>query len=77
MVLTERKEHIEILSEMLTKADLSVVELHGGISAKQRQERIITSIMSYPELRLVNGLVTLAIVPSVLVLLKIVDFRNR
>ncbi len=40
MVLTERKEHIELLSEMLTQAGLSVVELHGGISAKQRKERI-------------------------------------
>jgi superfamily II DNA or RNA helicase len=40
MVLTERKEHIELLSEMLTQAGLSVVELHGSISAKQRKERI-------------------------------------
>ncbi|AWB67902.1 DNA/RNA helicase [Saccharobesus litoralis] len=40
MVLTERKEHIDTLSTMLTEEGLSVVELHGGISTKQRQERI-------------------------------------
>ncbi|WP_233520503.1 TOTE conflict system archaeo-eukaryotic primase domain-containing protein [Flocculibacter collagenilyticus] len=40
MVLTERKEHIEHLSALLTQKGLLVVELHGGISAKQRQERI-------------------------------------
>ncbi|GFD85516.1 DEAD/DEAH box helicase [Alteromonas sp. KUL150] len=40
MVLTERKEHIELLSALLTQKELMVVELHGGISAKQRQERI-------------------------------------
>lgn len=40
MVLTERKEHIEHLSALLTQKGLMVVELHGGISAKQRQERI-------------------------------------
>ncbi len=40
MILTERKEHIEILSKMLNDAGLSIIELHGGISAKQRKERI-------------------------------------
>lgn len=40
MVLTERKEHIEHLSALLTQKGLLVVELHGGISGKQRQERI-------------------------------------
>ncbi|MCF6146072.1 MULTISPECIES: TOTE conflict system archaeo-eukaryotic primase domain-containing protein [Pseudoalteromonas] len=40
MVLTERKEHIELLSALLTQKNLMVVELHGGISTKQRQERI-------------------------------------
>ena len=40
MVLTERKEHITILSEMLTSEGVNVIELHGSISAKQRQQRI-------------------------------------
>jgi len=40
MVLTERKEHIKLLAEMMTNRGIQVVELHGGISAKQRQERI-------------------------------------
>ena len=40
MVLTERKEHIKLLAEMMTNIGIQVVELHGGISAKQRQERI-------------------------------------
>lgn len=40
MVLTERKEHIQILSNLLIQKGLSVVELHGGISTKQRRERI-------------------------------------
>ena len=40
MVLTERREHIELLSALLANKGLTVVELHGGISAKQRQERI-------------------------------------
>lgn len=40
MVLTERKEHIERLSVLLKQKGLMVVELHGGISSKQRQERI-------------------------------------
>jgi len=40
MVLTERKEHIELLAEMITNNGMKVVELHGGISSKQRQERI-------------------------------------
>lgn len=40
MVLTERKEHIELLAQMMSKKDIQVVELHGGISAKQRKERI-------------------------------------
>jgi len=40
MVLTERKEHITILAEMLTSEDINVIELHGSISAKQRQQRI-------------------------------------
>jgi superfamily II DNA or RNA helicase len=40
MVLTERKEHIDLLTEMIANIGINVVELHGGISAKQRQERI-------------------------------------
>jgi superfamily II DNA or RNA helicase len=40
MVLTERKEHIEFLAEMMADKRIKVVELHGGISTKQRQERI-------------------------------------
>jgi len=40
MVLTERKEHIELLAEMMADKRIKVVELHGGISTKQRQERI-------------------------------------
>ena len=40
MVLTERKEHIELLSVMIANKGINVVELHGSISAKQRQERI-------------------------------------
>lgn len=40
MVLTERKEHIEILAQMFSDEGLPVVKLHGGISAKQRKERI-------------------------------------
>jgi superfamily II DNA or RNA helicase len=40
MVLTERKEHIELLAKMMTDKGIKVVELHGGISTKQRQERI-------------------------------------
>jgi superfamily II DNA or RNA helicase len=40
MVLTERKEHIELLAGMITNKGVKVVELHGGISAKQRQKRI-------------------------------------
>jgi len=36
----ERKEHIELLAEMMINKDIQVVELHGGISTKQRQERI-------------------------------------
>nr|WP_211183479.1 DEAD/DEAH box helicase [Thalassotalea sp. Y01] len=42
MVLTERKEHIDILSKLLTEKGLTAVQLHGGISAKQRKERITT-----------------------------------
>jgi len=41
MVLTERKEHIELLAKLMTDKGLKVVELHGGISTKQRQERIV------------------------------------
>ncbi len=40
MILTERKEHITILAEMLQSEGINVVELHGSISAKQRQQRI-------------------------------------
>lgn len=40
MILTERKEHITILAEMLTSEGINVIELHGSISAKQRQQRI-------------------------------------
>lgn len=40
MILTERKEHITILAEMLASEDINVIELHGSISAKQRQQRI-------------------------------------
>ncbi|OUS24820.1 DNA/RNA helicase [Thalassotalea sp. 42_200_T64] len=40
MVLTERKEHIELLAQMIASKGMKVVELHGGISTKQRQERI-------------------------------------
>jgi len=40
MVLTERKEHIELLAQMIANEGMKVVELHGGISTKQRQERI-------------------------------------
>ncbi len=40
MVLTERKEHIKILAQMLSEGNLSVIELYGGISSKQRRERI-------------------------------------
>ena len=40
MVLTERKEHIELLTEMMADKRIKVVELHGGISTKQRQDRI-------------------------------------
>ena len=40
MVLTERKEHIETLALLLSERNLPFTELHGGISAKQRQERI-------------------------------------
>ena len=40
IVLTERKEHIELLAKILANKGIQVVELHGGISAKQRQERI-------------------------------------
>ena len=40
MVLTERKEHIELLAKMMIDKGITVVELHGGISAKQRQDRI-------------------------------------
>ena len=47
MVLTERKEHIELLAELMTNKGIQVVELHGGISAKQRRERI-TLLSSKP-----------------------------
>jgi len=40
MILTERKEHIMILAEMLASEGINVIELHGSISAKQRQQRI-------------------------------------
>ncbi|NRA83547.1 MAG: DEAD/DEAH box helicase family protein [Gammaproteobacteria bacterium] len=40
MVLTERREHIEILSKLLCNSNIKVIELHGGISAQQRQQRI-------------------------------------
>ena len=40
MVLTERKEHIELLAKLMADKGIKVVELHGGISTKQRQERI-------------------------------------
>lgn len=40
MVLTERKEHIEVLSSTFTDNNIEVIELHGSIKAKQRQERI-------------------------------------
>lgn len=40
MVLTERKEHIQIMAQLLSERKLPYVELFGGISAKQRQERI-------------------------------------
>ena len=40
MVLTERKEHIELLAKMMTDKGIKVVKLHGGISTRQRQERI-------------------------------------
>ena len=51
MVLTERKEHIELLAKMMTDKGIKVVELHGGISTKQRQERIafLSSKPSYDE----------------------------
>ena len=47
MVLTERKDHIELLAKMMTDKGIKVVELHGGISTKQRQERI-TLLSSKP-----------------------------
>jgi superfamily II DNA or RNA helicase len=40
MILTERKEHITILADMLASEGVNVIELHGSISAKQRQQRI-------------------------------------
>lgn len=40
MVLTERKEHITLLAELLSEQDIDVVELHGSITAKKRKERI-------------------------------------
>jgi superfamily II DNA or RNA helicase len=47
MVLTERKEHIELLAKLMADKGIKVVELHGGISTKQRQERI-TFLSSKP-----------------------------
>jgi superfamily II DNA or RNA helicase len=47
MVLTERKEHIELLSKLMADKGIKVVELHGGISTNQRQERI-TFLSSKP-----------------------------
>ncbi|WP_249118546.1 DEAD/DEAH box helicase family protein [Pseudoalteromonas sp. NEC-BIFX-2020_015] len=47
MVLTERKEHIELLAKMMADKGIKVVELHGGISTKQRKERI-TFLSSKP-----------------------------
>lgn len=40
MVLTERKEHITLLAELLGEQNIEVVELHGSIAAKKRKERI-------------------------------------
>ena len=40
MVLTERKEHITLLAALMANKGIKVVELHGGISTKQRKERI-------------------------------------
>jgi len=48
MVLTERKEHIELLAKLMADKGIKVVELHGGISTKQRQERIAL-LSSKPE----------------------------
>ena len=47
MVLTERKEHIELLAKLMADKGIKVVELHGGISTKERQERI-TFLSSKP-----------------------------
>ncbi|MBA6328284.1 hypothetical protein H4J46_10095 [Colwellia sp. MB02u-6] len=35
MALTERKEHIKLLAEIIASKGINVVELHGGISTKQ------------------------------------------
>jgi len=47
MVLTERKEHIELLAKLMANKGIKVIELYGGISTKQRQERI-TFLSSKP-----------------------------
>mgnify|MGYP003629550188 FL=1 len=36
MVITERKEHIELLAKLMADRGIKVIELHSGISTKQR-----------------------------------------
>ncbi|MBE0350908.1 DEAD/DEAH box helicase [Pseudoalteromonas lipolytica] len=40
LVLSERKEHISILSKLLQAKGISAIELHGGVTAKIRKQRI-------------------------------------
>lgn len=40
LVLSERKEHISILSKLLKAKSISAIELHGGVTAKIRKQRI-------------------------------------
>ncbi len=51
MVLTERKEHIELLAKLMADKGIKVAELRGGISTKQRQERITFFAFSFRRYR--------------------------
>ena len=49
LVLSERKEHIAILSEQLNTQGINTIELHGGVSTKIRKQRIELIQKGLPE----------------------------
>jgi superfamily II DNA or RNA helicase len=56
LILTERREHLELLHDMLKKVASHLVVLHGGKSAKER-EAIVQQLKDIPE---IDGRVILA-----------------